>query len=84
MTFIFQANGKNSTSAVFRLALVRGNEKFCRECAIFSLIYEGLILEFDKKVKKLKTIKLAFAVCRITSCLMSLLSLLFPQQIPLQ
>ncbi len=39
-TFILTANGKNSTSAVCRLSLVRGKENFCvcRECGIFSLI----------------------------------------------
>ncbi len=52
-TFIFLANGKNSTSADCRLALVRGNEKFCvcRECGIFSLILWGIDFRIRKKWK---------------------------------
>ena len=54
-----------------RLAFVRWNKQVCvcRECVIFSLFSEGFILEFDKKDKKM-IVELAFAVCRITSCLM--------------
>ena len=41
MTFVFRANGKNSTSVVCRLACVRGNEQVsvCRECLIFFIIF---------------------------------------------
>ena len=41
MTFVFPANGKNSTFAVFRLAFVRWNEQVCvcHECVIFSLFF---------------------------------------------
>ena len=60
MTFIFPANGKNSTSAVRCLAFVRRNEYVCacRQCVIFA---EGSVLEFDIRRDKMKG-KLAFAV----------------------
>ena len=60
MTFIFPANGKNSTSAVCCLAFVRRNEYVCacRECVIFA---EGSILEFDIKREQNES-KFAFAV----------------------
>ena len=45
MTFVFPANGKNSTSAVRRLAFVRLNEHVCvcREIVIFPFFSKGFI-----------------------------------------
>ena len=41
VTFVFHANGKNSTSTVCPLAFVRGNEHVCvcRESVFFSLFF---------------------------------------------
>ena len=78
MAFIFPANGKNSTSAVCCLAFVRRNEYVCvcRELVISSLFSGGFILEFDKKGTNGK----AHSRCRITSCLISLLTYLTCQR----
>ena len=50
MTFIFPANGKNSTSAVCRLEM--NSFVFVVNVGFFPYFYEGSILEFDKKVTK--------------------------------
>ena len=65
-SFVFPANARKATSAVYRLAFVRGKEWVCvcRERAIFPYIFEGFSLEFEKKGNRMNGM-LAFAVCRL-------------------